>query len=78
MNIIKRGFTLIEVMKVIAMIGIIVAIAAGPAPEKPQNSVKTHSGLVQQQCLNGYAHTINSSGAIQQTINENGGGIKCE
>lgn len=61
----QKGFTLIEMMIVIAIIGIIVAIVLGPNLRTPDTTY----------CAGGYVFDARSG---EQVLNENGGGVRCD
>lgn len=79
---IHKGFTLIEVMIVIAIVGIIFAVIAPliwPSElHKAQRERAVHEirNPIQQQCINGYAYVVTPQG-IQQTLSETGTGVRC-
>lgn len=72
-----KGFTLIELMIVIAIIGIIVAIVA---PVIAGNSPSTQfgfGGTTQTRCHDGFKVIVGTNGHVQQMIDENGHGVRC-
>lgn len=74
----KRGFTLIEFMIVLAVIGMFVASLAPLFSNNRSRHSYGTMGVVEQRCISGYVHSISSSGNVQQVLNQNGGGIPCQ
>ena len=68
--------TLIEIMIIVAIIGILIAVAVGPQKQATA-PVNVYQNMVETHCLNGFKHTVNSKGFVQQTISETGAGIPC-
>lgn len=77
----QRGFTLIELMIVIAMIGIVGAIAM---PVLLGSTGQTNSvswgvnGMTESRCIEGYKFIIGEHGHPRQILDELGKGVKCE
>lgn len=79
MKFLNKGLTLIEIMIIIAIIGIGISILLPVFnPEMRKNTSFGHNGLVEHRCINGYKHTVGPQGFVQQTIGENGGGVRCD
>ena len=77
----NHGFTLIELMMVIA-IGFIIVMAAfgfyAGNPKVISNVSMGINGMTESRCIDGYKFIIGQRGFIQQMIDENGHGVKCE
>lgn len=72
-----KGFTLIELMIVLAIIGILVSAVAGHI-QKPNPNLSTGAmGTVETRCISGYKYVVTSAGA-QQVLSEVGKGVSCE
>ena len=72
-----RGFTLIEMMIVISIIGIVLAItfnAVNGDSNKVQFGV---NGMSETRCINGYTFIVGRNGSVQQMLNAQGGGVQC-
>lgn len=61
----QKGFTVVEAMIAVAIIGIIIAIVVGP-------NAKSYDSTY---CAGGYVFDSRSG---EQVLNENGGGVRCD
>ncbi len=77
----QRGFTLIELMVVLAVLGIVVAIAM---PVLMGSTGQTNNvswgvnGMTESRCIEGYKFVIDQKGNSRQILDEFGKGVKCE
>lgn len=77
----NRGFTLIELMIVIAIVGIIAAIAVPAIMGTSSSSLSNISwgvtGMVEERCIGGYKFAVGQEGRPAQILNELGKGVPC-
>lgn len=73
----SKGFTLIELMIVIAIFCIIVALVAPAITGNSSGTRFGFGGTTQTRCHDGFKVIVGMNGHVQQLIDENGHGVRC-
>lgn len=74
----QKGFTLIELMIVIAMIGMVAALLVPVMSGKGSSLSWGVNGLAEERCIAGYAHVVGERGQARQILSARGTGIPCD
>lgn len=78
-----KGFTLIEIMIIIAIVFIFLAIVGGAISSDNTKSKKTTisygvNGLTEVRCIDNYKFVLSSNGDTRQVMDSLGRGVKCD
>jgi len=76
----QRGFTLIELMIVVAIVGILAAIVAPILFGTSQGNTSVSwgiNGMTESRCIEGYKFVVGERGQARQILDEFGKGVRC-
>lgn len=72
-----QGFTLIEVMIVIAILAIVAKLATSVAGTNEGTVSFGINGITEMRCINGFQFVIGDGGQARQVLDEFGKGVRC-
>ena len=73
----NKGFTLIECMIVLAIIGIIIATLFQQPFSASRSASMGVNGIVEERCIGGYKFVIGGKGQPTQILDQFGKGVPC-
>lgn len=73
----NNGFTLIELMIVVFIVGIFVAIISEGISGNPGNVSIGINGITETRCIGGYTFLVSPDGTTRQIYNNIGHGVQC-
>ena len=72
-----RGFTIIELSIIVAIIGIVLAVILGNHKHRNADLSFGFNGAVETRCINGYSFVVGKDGGARQVIDDHGKGARC-
>lgn len=73
----QTGLTIIELLIVIATIGIVTAVLIPVLSGKGSSLSWGVNGVTEERCIAGYAHVVGEHGQARQVLSARGTGIPC-